>query len=152
MEAADKPRERRDGDMRFLIKVAFWLTIVVLLLPADSAKQGQATQVGALEALGAAQAAVEDASGFCARNPDACEVGSQAFQTFGEKAQHGARLLYEFLSARFSGPDDAPPQVTTGSIKMPHRPGRHTLEPSDLEPQWSGPEPKSVPLPPKRPA
>ena len=65
--------------MRFLIKVAYWLTIVVLYLPADSAQQNQAAQVGPIEALGAAQAAVEDASGFCTRNPDACIVGSQAF-------------------------------------------------------------------------
>jgi hypothetical protein len=137
--------------MRFFIKAAFWLTIVVLFLPADSAKRGQTAHVGPIEALGAAQAAVEDASGFCTRNPDACQVGSQAFQTFGEKAQNGAKLLYEFLSARFSDQTGSSPQVTTGSIKTPNRPGQHTLTPADLEPVWSGPEPKSVPMPPKRP-
>ena len=89
--------------MRFFIKAAFWLTVVVLLLPSEPAKQGQTAQVSPLEALGAAQAAVEDASGFCERNPDACTIGSQAFQSFGEKAQYGAKLLYEFLSARFTG-------------------------------------------------
>ena len=138
--------------MRFLIKAAFWLTIVVLFLPADSAKQGQSAQVGPIEALGAAQTAVADASGFCTRNPGACEVGSQAFQTFGEKAQNGAKMLYEFLSARFVEPDSATTQFSTGSIKTPTRPGHHTLTPADLEPVWSGPEPKSVPMPPKRPA
>lgn len=136
--------------MRFLIKAAFWLTIVVLLLPADSTRQAEPTQVGPIEALSAAQAAVEDASGFCARNPDACEVGSQAFQSFGEKAQYGARLLYEFLAARFSE-GDATPQAVTGAIPAPHRPGRHTLTPADLEPEWSAPEPHFVPLPPRRP-
>jgi hypothetical protein len=137
--------------MRVLIKAAFWLTIVVLFLPADSAKQGQSAQVGPIEALGAAQTAVADASGFCTRNPGACEVGSQAFQTFGEKAQNGAKMLYEFLSARFAEPDSATTQFSTGSIKTPARPGHHTLTPTDLEPVWSGPEPKSVPMPPKRP-
>jgi hypothetical protein len=137
--------------MRFLIKAAFWLTIVVLFLPADSAKQGQSAQVGPIEALGAAQTAVADASGFCTRNPGACEVGSQAFQTFGEKAQNGAKMLYEFLSARFAEPDSSTTQFSTGSIKTPARPGNHTLTPTDLEPVWSGPEPKSVPKPPKRP-
>jgi len=134
--------------MRFFIKAAFWLTIVVLLLPSEPSKQGQTAQVSPLEALGAAQAAVEDASGFCERNPDACTIGSQAFQTFGEKAQYGAKLLYEFLSARFTG--EAAP-VATGSINTPHKPGRHTLTQSDLEPAWSGTEPTYVPLPPKRP-
>jgi len=142
------PRDECHGDMRFFIKAAFWLTIVVLLLPADKAKESQPAQVGALEALGAAQAAVEDASGFCTRNPEACETGSQAFQTFGEKAQYGAKLLYEFLSARFT---DSAPQTATGSIKTPQKPGTHTLTPSDLEPAWSAPEPARVPTPPRRP-
>jgi hypothetical protein len=137
--------------MRFLIKAAFWLTIVVLFLPADAGKQRDASraQVGAIEAFGAAQAAVEDASGFCSRQPDACETGTQAFQTFGEKAQHGAKLLYEFLSAHFADKD--PTRGTTGSIKTEHKPGQHTLTPDDLDPAWSGPATKSVPLPPRRP-
>lgn len=136
--------------MRFLIKAAFWLAIVVLLLPAEPAKQGQQPQVGAIEALGAAQAAVEDAGGFCTRNPGACETGAQAFQNFGEKAQYGAKLLYEFLSARFAG-DEEQVRTSTGSIRTPYRPGKHTLTPSDLEPAWTAPEPQ-VPLPRKRPS
>ncbi|MEX2129775.1 MAG: DUF5330 domain-containing protein [Xanthobacteraceae bacterium] len=136
--------------MRFLVKVAFWLTIVVLLLPADAAKQGEPAraQVGPIEALGAAQAAVEDASAFCSRKPEACVIGSQAFQTFGEKAQHGAKLLYEFLSARFT----AKTEPATGSIKTQPRPGQHTLTPDDMAPTWNGPGPRPVPIPPRRPA
>jgi hypothetical protein len=61
-------------------------------------------------------------------------------------------MLYEFLSARFAEPDHASTQISTGSIKMTNRPGRNTLTPEDIEPVWSGPEPKSVPMPPKRPA
>ena len=138
--------------MRFLIKAAFWLTVVVLLLPGDPGSRGDARQqVSAIEALGAAQAAVEDATGFCDRKPDACVVGSQAFQTFGEKAQHGAKLLYELLSARFAAKHDAAPR-NTGSVKSGPRPGQHTLEPDDLSPAWTGPDAKPVPLPPRRPA
>ena len=134
--------------MRFFIKAAFWLTIVVLLLPTEPSTQEQTPQVSAIEALSAAQTAVEDASGFCGRNPDACSVGSQAFQSFGEKAQYGAKLLYEFLSARFAG--DA--QIATGSIETPYQPGRHTLTPSDLDAAWSAaPQPDYVPLPRRRP-
>lgn len=138
--------------MRFLIKAAFWLTIVAMFLPADAVRERQASrsQVSPLEALGAAQAAVEDASGFCARQPDACHIGSQAFQTFGEKAQHGAKLLYEFLSAHFA--DNDPSRGATGSIKTEQKPGRHTLTSEDLEPAWTGPATKPVPLPPRRPA
>jgi hypothetical protein len=137
--------------MRFLIKAAFWLMVVVLLLPADPASRGDTReQVSAIEALGAAQAAVEDASGFCERKPDACEVGSQAFQTLGEKAQHGAKLLYQFLSARFAAKPDAAPR-NTGSVRSGPRPGQHTLEPDDLAPAWIGPDARPVPIPPRRP-
>ena len=136
--------------MRFLIKAAFWISIVVLLLPADPAnRRDTRNHVSASEAFGAAQAAMEDASGFCDRQPDACVVGSQAFQSFGEKAQHGAKLLYEFLSARFAAKQDSSPR-NTGSVK-PQRPGQHTLEPEDLTPAWHGPDLK-VPMPPRRPA
>jgi hypothetical protein len=133
--------------MRFLIKVAFWLTIVVLLLPTDSSKQTQTAQVSPLDAFSAAQAAVSDATNFCARRPEACEIGSQAFQSFGEKAQYGAKLLYEFLSNRFA--DKADGTSATGSI--PRKPGQYTLTPSDLDPAWTGTGTKSVPMPPKRP-
>lgn len=140
--------------MRFLIKVAFWLSIVVLLLPADSARHGETAgqQVGALEAFGAAQAAVEDATDFCARRPEACEVGAQAFQTFGEKAQYGAKLLYEFLSSRFAAKTESSTPIATGSIKSEIRPGRHTLTPADMAPAWHGPDANPVPVPPRRPS
>jgi hypothetical protein len=133
--------------MRFLIKVAFWLAVVVLLLPTDAGKQHDdtRTQVGAIEAFGAAQAAVEDAGAFCARQPAACEVGSLAFQTFGDKALHGAKLLYQFLAARFGAVDTA-----TGSISYERRPGKQTLTPDDIAPAWSGPD-QPVPTPARRP-
>jgi hypothetical protein len=137
--------------MRFLIKASFWLMVVVLLLPADPGSRGDARQhVSAIEALGAAQAAVEDATGFCERKPEACVIGSQAFQTFGEKAQHGAKLLYELLSARFAAKPDPAPR-NTGSVRFGPRPGQHTLEPDDLAPAWMGPDAKPVPMPPRRP-
>jgi len=136
--------------MRFLLKVAFWLTIVVLLLPVDT-KQDQRARVSPLEALGAAQAAVEDASAFCTRKPEACEIGAQAFQTFGEKALQGAKLLYEFLAVRFTDKADVPARGATGSIKREPRPGEHTLTPNDLEPAWNGPGAPPVPVPPRRP-
>ncbi|MCC6946891.1 MAG: DUF5330 domain-containing protein [Bradyrhizobiaceae bacterium] len=137
--------------MRFLFKVAFWLAIVILLLPVDTAKRDDAARVSPIEALGAAQAAVEDATAFCSRKPEACEVGAQAFQTFGEKALQGAKLLYEFLAARFTDTTDAS-RSATGSIKRESRPGEHTLTPQDLEPAWNEPGPRAVPVPPRRPS
>jgi hypothetical protein len=141
--------------MRFLFKVAFWLTIVVLLMPADSDRRADSrAQVGPVEAFGVAQAAVDDAREFCRRQPEACEVSAHAFQTFGEKAQHAAKLLYEFLSRQFAEtPRTAtvPLRTTTGSIPRA-QPGRHTLTPADMEPAWAAPAPRPVPMPPRRPA
>ena len=37
-------------------------------------------------------------SQFCERQPDACEVGSQAAVAIGQRAQAGAKMLYEFLN------------------------------------------------------
>jgi len=139
--------------MFFLLRVAFWLSIVVILLPSDPAKKAESAQVtvSPMEALGAAQAAVEDARGFCNRKPEACEIGSQALQTFGQKAQLGSKYLYEFLSDRFG---DGHNDKVTGSI--PEHPGRQTLTPADAAPAWKAPsqpaERRSVPLPPRRPA
>jgi hypothetical protein len=140
--------------MFFLLRTAFWLSIVILLLPADPAKRNDARpQIGTLETLGVAQAALEDARGFCARRPEACEVGSLALHSFGEKAQYGAKLVYEFLSDKLG---DNPP--TRQSEAVPERPGRHNLTPADLSPAWDGGQPpangdrRQVPLPPRRPA
>jgi hypothetical protein len=130
--------------MFFLLRLAFWLSIVVVLLPAPPAKDVDPNrpQVSALEALSAATAAVQDARGFCERKPEACEVGSQALHSFGVKAQYGAKMLYDFLTDRLAGAPNA---------NRPVQPGRDTLTPTDLTPAWNAPE-KPVPVPPRRPA
>ena len=139
--------------MFFLLRVAFWLSVVVILLPSapTSRTDPGRPQIGAVEALGAAQAAVEDARGFCSRRPDACETGSQAFHAFGQKAQQGAKILYEFLSDRFAEAPATPrkDREETGSIV---RPGRHTLTAEDARPGWRAPESRAIPLPPRRPS
>lgn len=92
----------------FLIRMAFWLAIVVMLLPADSTSKnidvgaGQA-DVGAIEAIGAARAALDDLSGMCERRPAVCETGQEALQAFGQKAKYGAKRLYEYLDENVDG-------------------------------------------------
>jgi len=136
--------------MRFLIKVAFWLAIVAILLPGgDKHATAPAPEVSPTEAVSAAGAAMSDMGRFCARQPDACAVGSQAAAAFGQKAQAGAKKLYELLNDR-PGPNE------TGSVGKPAgrpagaaQPSQHTLTPADLNPAWRGPEPRKDP---KRPA
>lgn len=132
--------------IRFLLRAAFWLTIVVLFLPADPAAQrnGGRAQVGTTEALSVAQAALEDAARFCARRPEACETGAQAFQTFGQKAQYGAKMLYEFLSDHFGNDHTASTGESPRLRKSYVMPGRDTLTPADVVPRWNGPESKQA--------
>ncbi len=65
--------------MFFLLRMAFWLGLVLVLLPTDkSSDSDKGPQIGASEAISAATAAVSDMSQFCTRQPAACEVGGQA--------------------------------------------------------------------------
>jgi hypothetical protein len=129
--------------MMFLLRAAFWLSVVVVLLPNGSAPATTSgPQVGAGEAMSAATAAVSDMRQFCGRQPDACTVGSHAAVAFGQKAQAGAKMLYEFLTEKI-GPTETGSIVPTGGKKgdMAGR-SQNTLLPADLGPAWRGPEPR----------
>ncbi len=72
----------------FIIKCLFWLSVVVLLLPAAPGDNGSFGEISPFEALGAAATAVRDVSGFCGRNPKACETGGKAAVALGHKAKY----------------------------------------------------------------
>jgi hypothetical protein len=101
----------------FLLRSAFWLTIVILLIPADP-QSGEAPRVTVVNALMAAQATFADLGGFCGRNPDVCLTGSAAIDVFAEKAANGVEMIYE----HFGGPADAngnPGTLTTDDLALP---------------------------------
>ena len=96
--------------MFFLLRMAFWLGLVLVLLPRDKTPESdKLPQIGASEAVSAATAAVSDMSQFCKRQPAACEVGGQAATVIGQRAQAGARKLYQIITDK-RAPDH------TGSI------------------------------------
>ena len=130
----------------FLIRTAFWLSVVILLLPTGTPTQSNdRTRVGAGEAVSAASAVVSDMRQFCTRQPEACVVGSQAMVEFGQKAQAGAKMLYEFLNEKFGA--EATGSVANKSAKATaSTPSQNTLTPGDRSPAWRGPND------PKRPA
>lgn len=129
--------------MWFLVRVAFWLGLVLVLLPSGGSQPLPTSQVSAGDALSAAKAAVSDMQQFCERQRDACAVGSQAAVTLGQRAQAGAKILYEFLHERFGAEDNALAR-TTGSVPLPlAKPSQHTLRPADLSPAWRGPRPRA---------
>src|SRR5262245_35365239 len=121
--------------MRFLIKVAFWLAIVIILMPnGEKHATAPTAEVGTTEAVSAASAAVSDMRGFCARQPDACTVGSQVAVALGHKAQAGAKMLYEFLSEKMAARESRSTASTHGGSAS-----QHTLTPADLTPAWRAP-------------
>jgi hypothetical protein len=136
--------------MWFLVRVAFWLSIVILLRPAGHAQVAPAApQVATADALSAAGAAVADMRQFCARQPDACAVGSQAAVAFGHKAQASAKMIYEFLTEKLGHEDTAPaqaPKTTTagaaGAAGAPagEKASQNTLNAADRAPAWRGPQ------------
>lgn len=127
--------------MFFILRAAFWLSLVVLLLPADESADGQVAQVSTGEAITVAQTFVSDVTGFCARNPQACETGQSVLRTFGSKAQYGAKLVYGYLG-EVTGADGEVAQrnVATTSVR---------IEPTATIPQviYSQPIPQTGPAP-----
>ena len=55
--------------MRFLLRVAFWLGVVLILLPSGGSQPLPKAQVSAGDAFSAAKAAVSDMQHFCDRQP-----------------------------------------------------------------------------------
>jgi hypothetical protein len=122
--------------MWFLIKMAFWLGLVLVLLPTGGSQPAPKMQVSALDAMSAAKAAVGDMQQFCERQPDACVVGSQTAVALGQRAQVGAKMLYEFLSEQLGSSDAS----STSTIpRRPAKPSQSTLTSADIAPAWRGP-------------
>lgn len=99
--------------MGFLIRTAFWFSLVLLILPIDYGNEQEGEGVGAIQALFAAREAVGDVAGICERKPDVCETGKSAFHTIGVRARESARMAYEILDEQFGEPD---PSIQTGSV------------------------------------
>ena len=125
--------------MFFLLRLVFWIGLVLVLLPREKTPESdKLPQLKTSEALSAATAAVSDMSQFCKRQPSACEVGGQAATVISHRAQEGARKLYQIIT-------DKKPSEHTGSIgSVENADGteaapRDTLTPDDLQVQWQAP-------------
>jgi len=144
--------------MRFLLRITFWLGLVLVLLPRDKTPESEKLpEIGAADAVQAATAAVSDASQFCKRQPAACEVGGQAAAIIGQRAQDGARKLYQIINDKKeqitneknekTGKTDKKAPDHTGSIALAgegdiaaNESVRDTLTQDDLAVEWRGPQ------------
>src|ERR1700733_4431401 len=148
------------GVMFFLVRMAFWLSVVLILLPTGSSQPAPANGVGPTDAISAASATVGDLRQFCTRQPDACTVGSHVATELGYKAQAGAKMLYEFLTDKLAtkdvGKNGGLPTGTVShfgkaDLDKPamdpaafNRASQNTLSSTDLAPAWRGPARKDA--------
>lgn len=124
--------------MRFILRAAFWLCVVSLLLPAIGSFSGndssKTATLGATDAASAAFATVADMRQFCTRQPDACAVGARVGVALGQTAQAAAKMLYTLASeALVSNDADKSARDVAGKASQ------HTLTADDLAPEWRGP-------------
>jgi hypothetical protein len=126
--------------MFFLLRMAFWLGLVLVLLPREKTPESaKLPQVGASEAVSAATAAVSDMSQFCKRQPAACEVGGQAATVIGQRAQEGARKLYQIITdKKASDHTGSIGAVESADASQAGLAPRDTLLPDDLQVDWRG--------------
>jgi hypothetical protein len=154
--------------MRFLLRMAFWLGVIVVLLPKSQSEPASNAQISATDAVSAATATVGDMRQFCERQPEACIVGSQAAVAIEDRAKAGAKRLYDMFNERLQAsegervtsgtaarnakpvplPTPRPPLVVQGR-KTAQGPSQaasqNTLAPADLVPAWRGPPPRRDP-------
>jgi len=141
--------------MRFLLRITFWLGLVLVLLPRDKTPESEKLpQIGAADAVQAATAAVSDMTQFCKRQPTACEVGGQAATIIGQRAQDGAKKIYQIINDKKehitnekNDKSDKKAPDHTGSIALAgegdtaaSEAPRDTLTQDDLALEWRGPQ------------
>lgn len=123
--------------MGFLIRMAFWFSLVLLVLPLDAGRDPDAPSVGPLQALAAAREAVFDVAGICERKPDVCVTGKAAMETIAVRARESARIAYELL-----GEDEQPAAQTVEAVIEAAEPLDGTLSTGSI-----APTPRSAPIP-----
>src|SRR4051794_18646967 len=80
--------------MWLMVRVAFWISIVLLLLPATPSPEIAQPHRDSAPALADALAAVSDRRQFCVGQPNACVIGSKIV-VFGQKPQLRAKGIDE---------------------------------------------------------
>jgi hypothetical protein len=126
--------------MMFLLRTAFWLAVVLALLPSFGPKASApaATGVEATEAVTAASETLGDMFQFCSRQPNACAAGVHLASAIGQRAQAGAKMLYGMVGERLGKAEgiteDGAANASGGDIKV----SQNTLTSADLAPAWRG--------------
>jgi len=108
--------------MWFLIRGAFWFSLVLVMLPIfdQDATDRLAKEPGVelTDALGAASGIISYATDLCTQKPDVCVKSAETFSTLGVRAREGARVAYTYLDTQFTDETaaKAADAVKTGTV------------------------------------
>lgn len=129
----------------FLIRSAFWLSLIVLLLPTDPAQQARF--------FATAEKGVVHVATFCERNGPTCVKAGKLWDGFKEKAEFGGRVAWNLALSYWQGreenrqtatrepelrrePAPEPPRRGPGHEREPVAVARGTLTEKDRAPTW----------------
>jgi hypothetical protein len=116
-----------------LLRLAFWLAILVLLLPSDPQQQARLHAI-VMSALGRVNT-------YCDPNDRACGAGgSDLWVTFVKKARFGLRLIGDIISGVRQPPPGPPPDDDRRWNGRPD-PRRPRVPPEPDHPPRRGPGP-----------
>ena len=108
--------------MWFLIRTAFWFSMVLVMLPIfdDEATTRLKDEQGVefTDALGAAAGAITYVGSLCSEKPEVCVKGAETFTALGSRAREGARVAYGYLDTQFADEAETTKSdaVLTGAI------------------------------------
>jgi hypothetical protein len=84
--------------MGFLLKTAFWVGLVLLILPIDRQAAGISNGPSTLDTMSAVRTVVSDVRGFCDRNASACDTGAATLTVLRQKAVYSAGVVQAWLA------------------------------------------------------
>lgn len=114
--------------MGFIIRSAFWLSLVLLIIPIGADGENGERQVSVLEAFWAARTAAGDIAGMCERQPEVCETGRAALGTIARRAQAATAMAMRMIEDGDASPQDAPSAAGTTAIADAGAPAPLTVE------------------------
>lgn len=129
----------------FFVKAAFWITLILLLLPSNGQER--------YELYTTAQRTVSDIGNFCTRNPEVCDKTASIASGIMQKLKNTAHTIEDMLREAGIGAGRGE-RSSDGAWLDPDRRGwdgddasvastsslpGETLTPQDLRPTWRGP-------------
>lgn len=113
-----------------LLRLAFWLTVVVFLLPSDPQQQAR-LRATVMSIMGRATT-------FCDRNDGPCAAGGEVWASFLRKAEFGMRLVGDLIGGGSTQPGAAPPPPGRHPTGRLDRRSPPPSPPGLYQPQWRG--------------